>query len=266
MSPTVYLISGANRGIGLAITAALAARPDTVVFAGARNPSTATELQALSRSMPSNVHIVKLASADEEDHKAAVDQIKKDVGRLDVVIANAGQVFALPSASPPLTTEKNPGINDAYASIFDTTPDEVREHFNVNVVGPQVLFRATYPLLKASTAAPKFVVISSLSGSVALGPGMHVLNGAYAVSKAAVNYLARMLHFENEGLVCFPMHPGLVETDMMKAFVAKDDTLKDFPLISTVDSAAGIIKVVAESTREKDGGEFVSYDGSRLEW
>ncbi|KZP14512.1 NAD(P)-binding protein [Athelia psychrophila] len=247
MSPTVYLISGANRGIGLAITSHLAARPDTVVYAGARNPSTATELQALARSLPKNVYVVKLASADEEDHKAAVDKIKKEVGRLDVVIANAA-------------------INDAYATIFDTTPDEVREHFNVNVVGPQVLFRETYPLLKASTATPKFVIISSLAGSVSLNPGMHVLNGTYGISKAAVNYLARMLHFENEGLVCFPMHPGLVETDMMKALVANDEALKDIPLIPTADSAAGIIKVVVESTREKDGGEFVSYDGSRLQW
>lgn len=54
----------------------------------------------------------------------------------------------------------------------------------------------------------------------------------------------------------------------MKAFLAKDEalTVEDFALLSPEDSAAGIIKVVVESTREKDGGEFVSYDGSRLEW
>lgn len=70
----------------------------------------------------------------------------------------------------------------------------------VNVVGPQVLFQATYSLLKASTPAPKFIIISSTAGSLTLGPVFRVLNGAYAVSKAALNYMARVLHFENEGL------------------------------------------------------------------
>lgn len=70
----------------------------------------------------------------------------------------------------------------------------------VNVLGPQILFQATYPLLKASTPAPKFVIITSASGSLTISPPMSVPNGAYGMSKAAVNYLARMLHFENEGL------------------------------------------------------------------
>lgn len=52
----------------------------------------------------------------------------------------------------------------------------------------------------------------------------------------------------------------------MKSFATKDETLKDFALLAPEDSAAGIIKVIVESTREKDGGEFLSYEGSKLEW
>ncbi|KAF7982496.1 hypothetical protein HWV62_28084 [Athelia sp. TMB] len=249
MTSTVYFISGANRGIGLAVTAVLAARPQAIIFAGARNPSAATELQALARSFPGKVYPIRLISCDRETHTAAVEEIKKVAGRLDVVIANAG-------------------ICDAYATILDTTPDELRTHFDINVVGPQVLFQTTYPLLKASTPTPKFIVISSIAGSITLGPGIPVQNGTYAISKVAVSYLARKLHFENEGLICFPIHPGVVATDMTSNFVAKmDESLRGLAVvITTEESAAGLVKVIEESTREKDGGEFLVYDGSKLAW
>jgi NAD(P)-dependent dehydrogenase (short-subunit alcohol dehydrogenase family) len=68
----------------------LAARPDTIVFAGAREPEAATELKALAKSHPGALHVVKLTSANEADNRAAVEEIKKVAGRLDVVIANAG--------------------------------------------------------------------------------------------------------------------------------------------------------------------------------
>jgi NAD(P)-dependent dehydrogenase (short-subunit alcohol dehydrogenase family) len=67
------------------------------------------------------------------------------------------------------------------------------------VIGPLVLFQASYPLLKASTAAPKFVIISSRAGSNVIGAA--IPGGlSYGASKAAVNFLSRKLHFENEGL------------------------------------------------------------------
>ena len=60
------------------------------MFAGARNPSTAIDLQRLVESHPGRVHIVKLTSCDRRDNEAAVAEIKNVAGRLDVVIANAG--------------------------------------------------------------------------------------------------------------------------------------------------------------------------------
>lgn len=84
---------------GFALTTVLAARPNTVVFAGARNPSGASELQALAKSLPDRIHVVKLDSTDVEAHNTAVEQIKKEVGRLDVVIANAGQQLCIVSVS-----------------------------------------------------------------------------------------------------------------------------------------------------------------------
>jgi hypothetical protein len=108
MSPTVYLVSGANRGIGksnptqsarlsltsvlpgLGLVKALATRPEAIVFAGARNPSSANELGELAKTQK-NVHVLKLTSCDEADNRAAVAEIKRTAGALHVVIANAGK-------------------------------------------------------------------------------------------------------------------------------------------------------------------------------
>jgi NAD(P)-dependent dehydrogenase (short-subunit alcohol dehydrogenase family) len=71
---------------------ALLQRDNVIVFAGARSPSSATELQALTKEFPDKLHIVKLISADEAGNRAAVEEVKAKAGRLDVVIANAGAI------------------------------------------------------------------------------------------------------------------------------------------------------------------------------
>jgi NAD(P)-dependent dehydrogenase (short-subunit alcohol dehydrogenase family) len=75
---------------GLGLVKALAARADTVVFAGARDTSSANELRELADKQE-NVHILKLVSCDEEGNRAAVEEIKRIAGALHVVIANAGE-------------------------------------------------------------------------------------------------------------------------------------------------------------------------------
>jgi norsolorinic acid ketoreductase len=81
-------VTGSNRGIGYTLAATIAARPNTIVFAGARNPA-AQSLKDLA-AKHSNVHPIKLTSGDESDNAAAVAEIQKIAGRIDVVIANAG--------------------------------------------------------------------------------------------------------------------------------------------------------------------------------
>jgi len=146
-TPTVYLVSGANRGIGLGLVTQLAKRSNAVVFAGARTPSTASSLQALTSQHPGKFPVLTLVSGDEVGNRAAVAEIKRIVGRLDVVIANAG-------------------ICSLIAPAMETTPEVMREHYDVNVIGTLVLFQATYPLLSASTPTPKFIPISSGAGSI----------------------------------------------------------------------------------------------------
>ena len=111
------------------------------------------------------------------------------------------------------------GIGKSYGSALNTSADEMHEHFEVNsftfyslrisvqsvpnqinVVGTLILFQAAYPLLKASTSSPKFIPMSSGGGSITEGTPVPAGLLAYGSSKAALNYLARKLHFEHEEL------------------------------------------------------------------
>jgi hypothetical protein len=94
---------------------------------------------------------------------------------------------------------------NAFGTLFDLPTSALREHWDVNVGGPHVLYQATLPLLlsssrDASTPPPKFISISSTGGSIAAGmsESYYGLTGAYGASKATLNYVTRKIHFENE--------------------------------------------------------------------
>jgi NAD(P)-dependent dehydrogenase (short-subunit alcohol dehydrogenase family) len=130
------------------------------------------------------VKIIKLTSGDEADNKAAVAEITRVAGRLDVVIANAA--IGLPTGS-----------------VLETTAQAMAEHFAVNTIGPLVLFQATYPLLKASSDTPKFIPITSVSGSITNGAPSPFPLLAYGASKTALNYLTVKIRADYEGLGAF---------------------------------------------------------------
>ncbi|KII82622.1 hypothetical protein PLICRDRAFT_68561, partial [Plicaturopsis crispa FD-325 SS-3] len=192
-SNTVYLVSGANRSIGLGLVKALVLRDNVIIFAGARDPAAATDLQALVKQYPGKVHILKLVSASKEDSEAAAAFVEKVAGHINVIIANAG-------------------IAETWAPAHEISIEGVERHFKVNAIGPLVLFQAFYPLLKAAPSTPKFVVISTRAGSIESGAAVPLGLSAYGPSKAAVNYLTRKIHFENEHLISFAVHPGAVDT------------------------------------------------------
>ncbi|KAL1752455.1 hypothetical protein FB107DRAFT_219900 [Schizophyllum commune] len=245
MSPAVYLLTGANRGIGLGLAKQIAARPDAILFAGARDPDRATDLHALAAAHPGRVHVLKLVSADQANNAAAAEEIKRVAGRLDVVIANAG-------------------ISDCFEPALEVAPEEIIRHVEVNTNGPLVLFQATYALLRAS-AEPKFIVISSAVGSVTVGANLPFNIYAYGASKAAVNWVARKLHHDFPDFIIFPINPGGVDTDLAHDSLARDPTMKGLQtghsMITVDESARGVLEQVDVATRETHGGNFVDYTG-----
>ncbi|KAF7345308.1 NAD(P)-binding protein [Mycena sanguinolenta] len=178
---TVYLISGANRGIGYGLTSALAARPNTIVFAGARNPG-AQSLTELAAKHP-NVHPVKLTMADPVDNEAAIAHIQKTAGQLDVIIANVGVLQHIgPLVSTPLS--------------------QFQDHWE-----PRTSSSSRPP-----TGTPTLAFISSLAGSVGW-PYFDMGQATYGATKAAANYFVKALDAEHPTLVALAIHPGWVATE-----------------------------------------------------
>ncbi|BGP36385.1 hypothetical protein JCM10449v2_000286 [Rhodotorula kratochvilovae] len=248
-NPTVYFISGASRGIGLALTTIFAKRPDTLVFAGARTPEKADALNALAKETQGRVVVVKLDALSDEDHAAAAQLVKEKAGKVDIVIANAG-------------------IAEGIAPIAEATPSAFLRHYETNALGPLRLFQALAPLL-AAAPAPQFVGVSSLLGSIA---GMIPFPSAhYGASKATLNFILAKIaveHGEKDNLAAYAIHPGLVASDMGKEGIKimKSLGIDEFPAISPEESAAGIVKVVDGATREKTGGKFLQYTGEEYPW
>ncbi|KAF8205221.1 hypothetical protein K438DRAFT_1757209 [Mycena galopus ATCC 62051] len=229
---TIYLISGANRGIGYGLTAALAARPNTIVFAGARDCN-APSLKELT-AKHSNVHPVKFTSGDRVDNEAAIAEIQKTAGQLDVVIANAG-------------------VCKYYGPLATTPLSEFREHWEVNTLGMVVLFQAAHKLLLASpTGVPKFVYISSGAGSI--GNYIHIGAPVYGSSKAAANFLVKVLDTEHPSLIAMAISPGFVATDMGN-LCAVNLGLLHAP-VKMEDSVPMILSRVDRATKEKSSGRF----------
>ncbi|TRM59434.1 NAD(P)-binding protein [Schizophyllum amplum] len=246
-APTVYLISGANRGIGLGFVEVLVQRDGVIVFAGVRDPASAAALEKLRATHPDKLHIVRLVSADRVSAAAAVADIERVTGHLDVVIANAG-------------------IAQDYSLALEVSPEAMMRHYEVNVVGPLVLAQTCYPLMQESLSTPKFIVVSSGAGGITNGATYPMRVTAYGCSKAAVNYLARRLHSELPDLVCFPINPGGVATDLADDGNA-DQWIRDNVVMKPVgETVASMLSVIDNATRDGEGGQFVSYDGGRIPW
>lgn len=246
-STVVYFITGGNRGLGFGLTERLSARPDTLVFATAREPSAADKLQQLS-AQRGNIRIVQLRADSATDHAAAAAQVEAEAGRVDVIVANAG-------ISDPRTFEP----------IEALSLEPLRSHLEVNAVGPIRLFGALYPLLRRSSL-PKYVVVSSGLGSLAWQanfPSFHVAN--YGVSKAAVNFLTQRIHVEHPDIIAFPLSPGWVQTDMGNAG-AKVAGMEQAPM-TVEQSVTGMVQLLDDSTRDTHSGRmWNAEDGTEMPW
>ena len=183
-------------GIGQGLLADYLSRPNTTAIAGVRDPShpSVQALSKLPKGPSSTLIIVKIDSASPSDAADAVQtlQTKHKITSLDTVIANAG--ISYPKAFGPVANVK---------------VEDVKEHLDVNTIGPLVLFQATQPLLKKAVHGPgKFVTVSSPIGSIGGMEQRPFPMSAYGASKAALNYLTRKIHFEHEDLIAFAVDPG----------------------------------------------------------
>lgn len=261
---TTILITGARRGIGRGFVRRYLLRPCTTVIAAVRDPTdpASSALHMLPTAPETQLLLVKIDSLSGTDalNAAEILRVEHGITSLDIVVSNSG-------------IAKHIGV------ALDTPGKELRDHFDVNTVSHLVLFQAMWPLLRAATTEPKFIVISSSVGSIGAMENEPVPMLAYGCSKAATNFLVRKLHFEHENLNCFSIHPGWVGTGMgwyaAKAYGMEEplptngdintdpSAIKPLTVEESVDA---LVKEIDEATRAKTSGTFRMYDGKTIPW
>ncbi|MFG1926015.1 SDR family NAD(P)-dependent oxidoreductase [Cryptosporangium sp. NPDC048952] len=164
----VVLITGASTGFGR-LTAEALARRGHHVFAGLRDVAGRNE-KAAAELREQGVSVVELDVLDQASADAAVEAVIAAAGRIDVVINNAGRMFAGP--------------------IEAFTADEIQTILDVNVLGPARVARAALPHLRRQGHGA-LIQNGSLAGWVSMP-----YTGLYAASKAAVKALVETWHHE----------------------------------------------------------------------
>lgn len=218
MTQTI-LITGANRGVGLALAQAAAARGDAVL-ATVRSPETAA---ALDRLRAEGGDVTRLA-LDVTDPASAAGLAQTLAGRaIDLVVCNAGALAGRGGLDDPAYRRA------AFEQVL-----------MVNVAGPFFTVRALAPHL--ARARGKVAVISSTMGTSSRPRGDCYL---YRASKAAATNLAMNLAVELKpmGVAVGAYHPGWVRTDMGG----------DGADISAQESAAGLLARFDALSLERTG-------------
>ena len=223
------LITGANRGIGLALSRHYAAE-GARVHATCRHPQDAGELAAIRGDV--TVHAL-----DVRDDEALAGLARTISEPIDIVVANAG-IYG----------------PDRRAQGFETVDAAgLRETMEVNLIATIATLQAFLPHVRQSTEK-KLVAISSKVGSIADASGGSI---AYRTSKTALNMAMCCAAYElkDEGIAVGTLHPGWVRTDMGGPN----------GLIDAEESARGLAKVIA-SLRPGEKAAYLDYKGDLIPW
>ncbi|GJN72395.1 hypothetical protein PLICBS_006468 [Purpureocillium lilacinum] len=259
----IVFITGANQGIGLeTVKALLQSDKPYCIFLGSRSRSNAdgamADLKDLLAETKSTVEPVQIDVTDDDSINAAAQLVESRVGKVDVLINNAGAAF------------DTGFVADAsnFRAVFNKAWD-------VNVSGAQVTTTVFAPLLIRSSA-PRLLFLTS---------GLSTLNGAfdsfmppwapkpvsgwpktglmghqgYKSAKAGLNMLMLTWHWilHGDGVKTWCISPGFLATnlggrgaDVLKAAGAGDPA-----------TGGDLIRKVVEGERDADVGKVVTQDG-----
>jgi len=222
-----YLITGANRGLGLEMCRQLLERGQKVI-ATCRDPDSAEGLN----SMRGNLDIHALDVADERSIIALSEELRTVT--VDVLINNAGVMAA----------EQN---------IDNMNRQQWMHSFVVNCIAPWQMTVAFHDQLKRSSV-PRAITLTSQMGSLERAGSDRA---AYRSSKAAANMALRTLAiaWQDKGIPVCMLHPGWVKTDMggQQADLTIAQSTKD------------MLEVIDQLTMEHTG-RFLDYRGAEIPW
>jgi 3-oxoacyl-[acyl-carrier protein] reductase len=204
----VALVTGASRGIGRACAEALAEQGATVLVNYVKGEAAAREVADAIRARGGAAEIVGFDVADTQATEAAMGELIKRHGKLDILVANAGIA-----------------IDGLLLRLKDEDLDKL---FATNVRGALTCTRvATKAMMRAKTG--RVIFMSSVVGEMG-----NVGQTAYAASKAAVIGAAKSIarEFASRNITVNVVAPGFIDTDMTSSLAGemKEQMLKVVPL------------------------------------
>lgn len=238
------IVTGASRGIGLAIARDLVAHGARVCITA----RSAGPLQEAADSFPAGSVIAVAGKSDDPEHRAEVlDTVAQAFGGLDILVNNAG-------------------INPVYGPLVDLDLAAARKVFEVNVLGTLAWVQDTvrHPELKFRSRSGVVVNLSSVTADTP-SPGI----GLYGISKAAVSHLTRSLAVElGPEIRVNAVSPAVVKTQFSKALYEgkEDEVARGYPLgrLGTPEDIASAVTYLASSSSAWVTGQILTLDGGLM--
>ena len=236
----VAIVTGSSSGIGAAVARRFAAEGMRVVVNSSRSVE---EGQALADELDGAIYL-QADISDEAQAKGLVQQTVEQLGRLDVLVNNAGTTVRIP-----------------HADLEAASPDIWRRIFDVNVIGTWQLTVAAMPHLRSADDG-NVVNVSSLAGVRPTGSSI-----PYAASKAAINHMTRLLAAAvGPDVRVNAVAPGLIATPWTEDWADMHEAIKNIAPLGRSGEPEDIAEVVLAFVRARytTGEVWISDGGMHL--
>jgi 3-oxoacyl-[acyl-carrier protein] reductase len=236
----IALVTGASRGIGAGIATAFAREGATLLLCGRSEAVETVAVELNTAERPARA--MRGDVSDPAFAKQLVAAVRKDHGRLDVLVNNAGILRS--------------GL------IGMTSPDQMRELMDVNVLSMMALTQYATRVMDASRA-PSIINLTSIAGT----QGAEGLS-AYAASKAAIiGYtISSAKELAPKGIRVNAIAPGLIDTEMMRDVTAvwAERRVPQIRMgrVGTPEDVAGVAVFLASDLSRYVTGQVIGVDGS----
>jgi 3-oxoacyl-[acyl-carrier protein] reductase len=235
----IALITGGSRGIGAAIAKRLAADGANVAITYTKGADAAASVVKEIERAGRKAIAIQADAADADAVKAAVDKTVATLGRLDVLVNNAGT--AIPK------------------KFEETTLEEMDRMIDINIRGA---FVATQAALKHMKDGGRIIMIGSCVGERMMTPGLV----PYSATKGAIKMFSQGLSREvgNRGITVNNIQPGPIDTELNPAageWAAPQKANTALNRYGSVDDVAALVAFVAGPEASYITGANLTVDG-----
>lgn len=240
----VALVTASTRGIGLACVQRLA-KEGAVVYMGARNLERAEERAKELNDLGYTVRTVYNDASKKESYTSMVEEVAAKEGKIDILVNNFG------TSNPQKDLD-----------IKNTQYEEYIGTIDINLASVFLTVQAVIPHMTANGGG-SIINISSIGG---LRPDISQI--AYGTSKAAINYLTKLIAAQcaRENIRCNAVLPGMTATDAVKDNLTdefREFFLKHTPIrrMGTPEEIAGTVLYFASDDSAYTTGQIVDVSG-----